>query len=221
MRIILANCNPSLNLVQDELAKKYDAIKVFGKIDLEAAIANNPDYIFFIHWSWIIPEKIYNNYKCVVFHMTDLPYGRGGSPLQNLIIRGHKNTKLSALRVEDGIDTGAIYLKKELTLSGTATEIFERAGQIIKGMISEITENEIIPIQQTGQVTLFSRRKPHESLVNKDVAEIEKLYDFIRMLDAENYPKAFLETEKFKIEFDNAKIVGENEMIANVRITKK
>ncbi len=26
-------------------------------------------------------------FECVCFHMTDVPYGRGGSPLQNLIIR--------------------------------------------------------------------------------------------------------------------------------------
>ena len=45
-----------------------------------------PKYIFFPHWSWIIPEEIYNNYNCVVFHSTDLPFGRGGSPLQTLIV---------------------------------------------------------------------------------------------------------------------------------------
>ncbi|MFW6030249.1 MAG: methionyl-tRNA formyltransferase, partial [Halanaerobiales bacterium] len=26
----------------------------------------NPDYIFFPHWSWIIPEEIYSNYNCIV-----------------------------------------------------------------------------------------------------------------------------------------------------------
>ena len=64
----------------------------------------------------IIPKKIYSNYDCIVFHMTDLPYGRGGSPLQNLIVRGHKETKISALNVQSGLDTGDIYLKKKLIL---------------------------------------------------------------------------------------------------------
>ena len=44
--------------------------------------------------------------------MTDLPFGRGGSPLQNLIVRGYKSTKLTAIKVQSGIDTGDIYLKK-------------------------------------------------------------------------------------------------------------
>jgi len=37
---------------------------------------------------WIILKEIFENYEIILFHMTDLPYGRGGSPLQNLIVRG-------------------------------------------------------------------------------------------------------------------------------------
>ncbi|MDZ4177737.1 MAG: methionyl-tRNA formyltransferase, partial [Coriobacteriia bacterium] len=40
-----------------------------------------PRYIFFPHWSFMIPQAIYEAFECVVFHMTDVPYGRGGSPL--------------------------------------------------------------------------------------------------------------------------------------------
>lgn len=40
-----------------------------------------PKYIFFIHWSWIVPSVILEKFECVCFHMTDLPFGRGGSPL--------------------------------------------------------------------------------------------------------------------------------------------
>ena len=58
-----------------------------------------PRYIFFLHWSWEVPSEIVNNYECVCFHMTDVPYGRGGSPLQNLIVSGHRRTKLTALRM--------------------------------------------------------------------------------------------------------------------------
>ena len=43
--------------------------------------------------------------------MTDLPYGRGGSPLQNLIKKNHKSTMLSAIECQDNLDSGDIYLK--------------------------------------------------------------------------------------------------------------
>ena len=74
---------------------------VSDKQELTIELINSlkPRYIFFPHWSWIVPEDILNNAECVCFHMSDVPYGRGGSPLQNLIVRGHKNTKITALRM--------------------------------------------------------------------------------------------------------------------------
>ncbi len=71
--------------------------------------------------------------------MTDLPFGRGGSPLQNLIVRGHKQTKISAIKVVEAMDAGDVYLKEELDLYGTADEIFMRASKIVfKKMIPQI-----------------------------------------------------------------------------------
>ncbi len=180
----------------------------------------NPEYIFFPHWSWIIPENIYKNFECVVFHMTDLPFGRGGSPLQNLIIRGIKNTKISAIRVIKGIDTGPIYMKKSLSLSGSAENIYKRASNIIFGsMISYIIENKPKPIPQRGEIILFKRRKPEESKIPSRI-DLKGIYNYIRMLDAEGYPKAFLETEKLRFEFRNAKKY-KDKILAEVIIKEK
>lgn len=103
----------------------------------------SPVKIFIPHWSYIIPSAIFERYECIVFHMTDLPYGRGGSPLQNLIVRGLTATKLSALRVEVGLDTGPVYLKMDLSLSGTAEEIFVRVNKLVGKMIVEIIQNNL------------------------------------------------------------------------------
>lgn len=222
-RIIIANCNPILNNTQKELVLKYDAIAIKKPEDLaeDRLKEIDPTYIFFMHWSWIIPNDVFNTYDCIVFHMTDLPYGRGGSPLQNLIIRGHKETKITALKVDQGIDTGDVYLKKDLKLDGTAREIFINTGEIIKEMIEDIVKFNIQPIKQEGDAVLFNRRKPAQSLIPDDIDGIEKLYDFIRMLDADNYPHAFLQNNGFKFELTNAKVENNNELIAHVRITKK
>ena len=180
-----------------------------------------PSKILIPHWSHIIPKEIYENYECIVFHMTDLPFGRGGSPLQNLIVRGFKETKIAALKVEKGIDTGGVYLKKTLSLEGTAEEIFKRASVIIEEMVFEIIAQDLQPIPQKGEVTVFKRRKQEESNI-KDLNELEKIYDYIRMLDCEGYPHAFIETSNFKYEFTTAKFNENAEIItANVRITKK
>ena len=176
--------------------------------------------IFIPHWSYIINEEIYDSYECIVFHMTDLPFGRGGSPLQNLISRGIYHTKISALKVNKGIDTGDIYLKRDLDLNGSATEIFIRGNLIIKEMIISILENQIKPTPQKGKVTMFKRRKPHQSNII-ELENLQKVYDYIRMLDADGYPKAYLENKFLKFEFNDANFKNKNEIIATVKIKMK
>ncbi|HBH45839.1 MAG TPA: methionyl-tRNA formyltransferase [Candidatus Jacksonbacteria bacterium] len=179
-----------------------------------------PRYVFFPHWSWIIPEKIWSNFECIVFHMTDLPYGRGGTPLQNLIIRGHRKTKISALKVDKGLDTGDIYYKENLSLEGNAVKIYKRASKIVfQKMIPLIVKNKPIPQKQQGRTEIFKRRTPAESKIPNNLT-VEKMYDFIRMLDAPGYPKAFMETKKLKIDFSQAQLKN-NQLTAKTQIYGK
>ena len=181
----------------------------------------SPIKIFIPHWSYIIPPEIYNNFECIVFHMTDLPYGRGGSPLQNLIVKGHETTKITAIKVGRGIDTGDYYNKRDLSLSGTAQEIFIRSNSIIEEMINEIITKDLIPKAQVGEEVKFKRRRPEESDIS-DLTRKKMIYDYIRMLDADDYPNAFLETSFFKFEFYKSSFdTKSNSVLANVRITKK
>lgn len=179
-----------------------------------------PDKVFIPHWSYIIPESIWGNFECIVFHMTDLPYGRGGSPLQNLIVRGHKETKISALRVEKGLDTGDIYMKKTLSLYGSAEEIYMRASGIIETMIEEIIQNNPKPQKQTGEPVEFKRRKAAESDIS-GLNDLDTIYDYIRMLDAEGYPKASLTIGDVKYEFSRVQQKADGSLVADVRISKQ
>jgi methionyl-tRNA formyltransferase len=193
------------------------------KSDFNLQLLNEfkPDKIFIPHWSYIIPEEIFNSFDCIVFHMTDLPFGRGGSPLQNLIVRGFKTTKISAIKVQSGIDTGDVYLKKSLDLTGSAQEIFQKSAIIIEEMIKEIIIKKSIPSPQIGEVVEFKRRKPEESNIS-ELEDLENIYNYIRMLDCEGYPHAFIETKLFKAEFTNADFNESEKIItANVRIVKK
>ena len=163
----------------------------------------SPKYIFFLHWSHLVPDEIVKNYECVCFHMTDVPYGRGGTPLQNLIVRGHTKTKISALRMTTELDAGPVYMKRFLSLEGNAEEIYIRAGRICVEMIGIIVERQIKPFPQSGEVVTFKRRVPSESEIVKP-ASIDNIYDMIRMLDAASYPKAFIKKDGFRYEFDRA-----------------
>ena len=184
---------------------KYNLYLITNKDDLiyQNVKDLNPKYIFFPHWSWLIPNEIYKNYECILFHMTDLPYGRGGSPLQNLITNKIYNTKISAIKVTKELDEGDIYLKENFDISkGSAREIYENASNLIfSELIPKIIENNLIPTKQAGEIVIFKRRTPEQSNIKtlKDIS-IANLYDFIRMLDAPSYPKAYLELDNLKIE---------------------
>ncbi len=197
--------------------KRISDIKLFNKEYLKSISAKK---IFIPHWSHVIPEEIFSEFQCILFHMTDLPYGRGGSPLQNLIIKGHKKTKISAISVERGIDEGPIYCKSELSLKGTAREIFERSAENIFKMICDIDFQKIEPKKQIGKVIYFNRRNENQSDLGL-IEKLDKMYDHIRMLDCEGYPNAFIENENFLFKFTNAKLINEKELKADVRIIKK
>lgn len=212
------------NLLFERLQKRDNEAwcRIASKDDFNLSFLNEfqPDQIFIPHWSHIIPESIWSVYTCVVFHMTDLPYGRGGSPLQNLIVRGHKETRISALKVEKGIDTGAIYLKADLSLEGSAEAIFNRSEPIIEELIVTIIDKDIQPVPQKGTPVVFKRRTPDQSNVGA-LEKLDALYNYIRMLDADGYPKAFMENESFRFEFQNAEVTSDKELTAHVRIIKK
>ena len=176
-----------------------------------------PKYVFFPHWSYIIPASVYKNFSCVIFHMTDLPFGRGGSPLQNLIVRGIYETQLSAIRCVETLDGGDVYLKRPLSLWGSAEEIFLRAAELVKEMIIEIVRSNIIPYPQQGEPVVFKRRKPSEGNI-ESLTDLERVFDYIRMLDADGYPPAFLETEYLRLEFSRASRRA-TEIVADVKIS--
>ena len=178
-----------------------------------------PRYIFVPHWSEKIESAIVDTYECVIFHENDVPYGRGGSPIQNLIERGHRETVVSAIRAIEEFDAGAVYLKRPVSLHGTASEIFWRVNIIVRDMIVEIVRSDIKPFPQSGQVVTFKRRTPEQSDLS-ELTELSKVFDYIRMLDAEGYPHAFIESASLRFEFTSA-TYQEGEVCASVRITKR
>jgi len=159
-----------------------------------------PRYIFFPHWNHKIPSEILELADCICFHETDLPYGKGGSPIQNLISKGHKETMISAIKMTGEIDGGPVFLKRRLSLEGLAEEIYIRASKLIAEMTLEIVEKEPVPIAQTGNSTIFKRRTPKQSEIPIDLRDINELFDHLRMLDATGYPKAFIRYGDYKFE---------------------
>jgi methionyl-tRNA formyltransferase len=204
-------------VLADRTGFDFHLISTPAELTADALVSIDPSFVFFPHWSRHIDRNIYEQFECVIFHMTDLPFGRGGSPLQNLIVRGIYETKISALRCVEEMDAGPVYLKKPFSLYGSAEEIFQRASDVIVEMIVDILESRPEPVPQEGEAMLFRRRRPEQGDLSK-TDSLEQAYDFIRMLDAEGYPSAFFNVGPFKLEFARASLKTD-QILADVKIT--
>ena len=220
-KYLVVGCKPWNRRVFDGALRRLPGEWFFigsrEELTSDAVRAIRPSYIFFLHWSWRVPDDLIRDFECVCFHMTDVPYGRGGSPLQNLIVRGHRETKLTALRMTAAFDAGPVYLKEPLSLEGNAEEILIRASRVSAQMIKAIVARRRKPRAQRGAPTIFQRRKPADSLIPSQPS-VGALHDFIRMLDADGYPRAFLIHQGFRYEFGRA-AVYDGRIVADVTIT--
>jgi methionyl-tRNA formyltransferase len=204
----------------EKLSKKYDNFVLLNspkKLTFSFVKKLNPEFIFFPDWSWIIPEKITSNYKCVCFHESNLPKFRGGSPLQNQIIRGITKTKTTAFFMSEGIDEGDIILQRNLSLSGNINEIFLRMIENDFKIIEKIILGNYKLTKQKGRRSIFKRRNPEDSELDSSPHSLEYFYNFIRMLD-DPYPNAFIKLGDKKIilknpQYKNGKISFNGEII--------
>lgn len=223
MRVVIATPHARHDALEKNIRELMgiEVLRVRAPAELDSTILAdfNPRFIFLPHWSWKIPANIFEEFECLIFHMTDLPFGRGGSPLQNLIVRGIRETQLTALRCVADFDAGPIYMKRPLSLFGSAEEILLRASKLTEEMIKCIVREQPTPQPQVGEPTNFSRRTPQDGDL-AELAELEKVFDYIRMLDADGYPSAFLETNNFRLEFSRASLKSDS-IIADVKISRR
>ena len=202
--------------------KKFNKnIFILDKLSLTKIKKINPKIVFFIHWSQFIKKSIFKKYLCIQFHSSALPKGRGGSPIQNQIMLNVKKTKISAFKVSEKLDSGPICLQTNLSLKGSAEDIFKRMETKSILMIKKIIKTKKLKFKkQTGKPSFFKRRKPLESKLDAyKTTTINKLYDFLRMLDAPDYPKAFIKLNKFKFIFNDIKM-NQHKINAKVEIIK-
>lgn len=189
------------------VSKKYFIIQNKKNLNFRKLKKLNPPFIFFPHWSYYIPERIYNNFNCVIFHTSHLPYGRGGSPIQNLIMKNFKVTQICALEARKDLDSGKIYCREKISLKGDLDEIFFNISKKILKMIKKISNNKYNLTKQKGKKHTFKRLKKIDSKISK-LNKIEDIYNKIRSVDDDEYPRAYIQFKCFKVEFSKAKFLN-------------
>lgn len=179
----------------------------------------SPEYIFFPHWSHILSKDIIEAFDCIIFHSAPLPEGRGGSPIQNLLIRNYEESPIYAIRADEFIDSGPIYTSRLLKLHGKLDDIFKRMTPLIEDMIIEIVDKNIRPTPQVGEPTYFKRLKNTDNEIDFQ-SEVKKIYDQIRMVDSDEYQKAYKILDGCRLEFFNPRHTSSGEIMAEVLIRK-
>jgi len=184
---------------------------------------SKPRMIFFPHWSHIIPKEIYENHECVMFHMTDLPQGRGREPLQWLIESGKQDTVISVFKCSEGIDSGPIYDRIPLSLGGCAEEIYNRCSDLIFKKIKQMVDTAEMGLKENLEVQVGKPSKcgdPTNEILLDAIYNLDEIYNKIRAWDSISYPKAYIDMDDFLFEFSNA-ILRHNCVEANVKIIMK
>lgn len=194
-----------------------DARKSFEAVGLEVVLCNNLEDIivklkaqsenstvFVPHYSKIIDLSQFSSTRFIGFHTGDLPKDRGGSPIQNKILQKEYLTWVSAIALEDKIDSGAIYAQRKIDLSeGDIEFILRKISLLISSMMIEIVLENLKPVPQTKGFEVKKRLSISDSELPKS-ALIDELYDRIRMVDGLDYPNAFIQQDNYKIQFSKA-----------------
>ena len=172
--------------------------------------STDPDFILFYGWSWVIKKKIFSKYNCLMLHPSPLPKFRGGSPLQNQIIRNIKKSAVTIFKINEVIDGGDILYQSKLSLKGSLNDIFERMSKIgLKGTQKILNSKKTKQKKQIhNKATYYKRWKPEESEIT--IKELKKsdpvyIYNKLRMLD-DPYPNPFIKIKNKKLIIKSFKI---------------
>tara|TARA_B100001057_G_scaffold499488_1_gene610359 strand:+ start:4385 stop:5029 length:645 start_codon:yes stop_codon:yes gene_type:complete len=180
---------------------KFKIIKNKKKISYKEISKFDPDYILFYGWSDKIPNSIINKYFCIMLHPSPLPKFRGGSPLQNQIIRNIKTSKITLFKMDKRLDAGPIIIARKFSLEGHLNEIFNRLTVIGTALTLKVFKNNFKLKKQNDKIaTYFKRRKPEESEITLNEIKNKSskyLINKIRMLE-DPYPNAYIKTKDGK-----------------------
>ena len=187
--------------IYDRLAKTLDhtflIFRTRAQYNEDVLKDFRPDLVLFYGWSWHVPEQILQDYQCLMLHPSPLPKYRGGSPIQNQIIAGEKNSRVSIFVMTNEVDAGDIVAQEDISLEGSLSDIFTRIEDVGERLTLNILSAGLKPMPQDhSNATFCKRRKPEDSEITIDELkgyDAEYLFNKIRML-ADPYPNAFIRT---------------------------
>ncbi len=153
------------------------------------------DVAFFLGCVRVVPSHVLqrNRFNLVV-HESDLPKGRGFSPMTWQILEGRSSIPICLFNAIGEVDAGPVIYRDTIELGGD--EIYEEWRKLQGEKTMELCRRfleEPAPLNgetQRGESTFYRRRKPCDSRLDPD-RTITEQFDLLRVADPDSYPAYF------------------------------
>lgn len=161
----------------------------------------------------ILSEEILNmpKYGCVNIHASLLPKYRGAAPIQWSIIDGEKETGVTIMQMDKGLDTGDILFQKKVPITEEETgaslfdKLAEAGAELIVEALAKIEKGEVTPVKQDDNNSCYAKmlsKSTGKIDWNKSAVEIERL---VRGLNS--WPSAYTEYKGKQLKIWKAEVL--------------
>lgn len=152
-------------IAKREGIKVYQPLKVRDEEFVKTLRAYNPDVMVVVAFGQIIPLSILKmpKYGCVNIHGSLLPKYRGAAPIQWAVLDGEKETGITTILMDEGIDTGDILLKKTIKIDTdeTSGSLFDKlmalGAETILETLDELEKGSLTPTKQGESPTAYAK----------------------------------------------------------------
>lgn len=183
---------------------------------IEALRAIEADVIVVVAFGQIIPQEILTmkKYGCINVHASLLPKYRGAAPIQWAVIDGEKESGVTTMQMDAGLDTGDMLRKAVVPLAADETggSLFDKlsavGAELLLDTLKGIEAGTITPEKQGDSPTAYAKMlKKDMGLIDwtKSAAEIERL---IRGLNP--WPSAYTHMHGKTLKIWKASVLDEN-----------
>lgn len=196
--------------------KVYQPEKLRGNKEIVDILKDiNPDVICVVAYGKIIPKEILEipKYGCVNVHPSLLPQYRGSAPIQWAILNGDKETGVTTMYLDEGMDSGDIILqtKTKINKDETSGELWNRLSKIGADLLIktlEKIEDKTAPrIKQEGEFTLAPMLEKSQAKIDWENKTAQEIKNLVRGLNPIMGAYSLLNEKKIKFwKVDNLSI---------------
>ncbi len=130
-------------LAQENAIDVYQPTRLRDTNTVEELLTIQTDYIIVAAYGQILPREILDHAPCINLHASILPEYRGASPIQQTLLNGDKQTGVTAMFMEEGLDTGDIIKIDTIEVSDDemVESLFNRLTDVAADLTIDVLQN--------------------------------------------------------------------------------